>query len=60
MRGLSEGPVRIITICSPPGLERIFAAVAEQGEEELLADPERLLALAAEYGTEILGDYPTD
>lgn len=60
LRRLSEGPVRMITICSPPGLERIFAAVAEQGEDELLADPQRMVALAAEYGTEILGDYPSE
>jgi mannose-6-phosphate isomerase-like protein (cupin superfamily) len=32
--------------------------VAAQGVEQLLADPDRLLALAAEYGTEILGDHP--
>lgn len=58
LRRLSDGPVRMLTIVSPPGFERIFAAVAAIGEEELLADPERLVALAAEYGTEVLGDYP--
>lgn len=58
--GLSQGPVRTLTLCSPPGFEGIFAAVAEQGEEELLANPDRLIALAAEYGTEILGDYPSE
>lgn len=58
LRRLSDVPVRMITVVSPPGFERIFSAVAEIGEEELLADPERLAALAAEYGTEILGDCP--
>ncbi len=58
LRRLSPDPVRMLTIASPPGFERIFDAVAEIGESELLADPERLAALAAEYGTEVLGDFP--
>ena len=58
LRRLSAEPVRMLTIVSPPGFERIFQAVATIGEDELLADPERLAALAAQYGTEILGDYP--
>lgn len=58
LRRLSAEPVRMLTIVSPPGLERIFAAVAAIGEDELLADPERLAALAAEHGTDVLGDYP--
>ena len=59
LRRLSSEPVRMLTLVSPPGFERIFAAVAEHGEEELLADPDRLIALAAQYGTTIVGDYPT-
>lgn len=58
LRRLSDEPVRMLTIVSPPGFERIFAAVAAIGEDELLADPDRLVALAAEYGTDVLGDYP--
>ena len=58
LRRLSADPVRILTIVSPPGFERIFAAVAAIGEEELIADPERLASLAAAYGTDVLGDYP--
>jgi hypothetical protein len=32
--------------------------VANEGEDALLADPERLADLAARHGTEVLGDYP--
>ena len=49
----------MLTLISPPGLERFFEAVVQEGEEALLAEPERLLQLAAAYGTEIVGDYPT-
>lgn len=58
LRRLSDEPVRMLTVVSPPGFERLFAAVAEEGEEALLADPDRLRALANRYGTEIPGDYP--
>lgn len=58
LRRLSDEPVRMLTLISPPGFEKIFADVARIGEEELLADPDRLLALAERYGTDILGDYP--
>ena len=58
LRRLSDEPVRMITLVSPPGFEKIFAEVAEQGEENLLADPDRLLALAQKHGTNIIGDYP--
>lgn len=58
LRGLSSEPVRMLTLVSPPGFEQFFTEVAEQGEEQLLAEPDRLLALARKYGTEIIGDYP--
>jgi mannose-6-phosphate isomerase-like protein (cupin superfamily) len=58
LRRLSREPVRMLTLVSPPGFERLFAEVAEQGEDELLADPDRLIALAERLGTEILGEYP--
>jgi mannose-6-phosphate isomerase-like protein (cupin superfamily) len=58
LRRRSDEPVRMLTVVSPAGLERFFEAVVREGEEQLLADPERLLALAAEHGTQILGDYP--
>lgn len=59
LRRLSSKPVRMLTLVSPPGFERIFEAVAAIGESDLLADPERLVALAAQYGTDVLGDYPS-
>lgn len=49
----------MLTVVSPPGFERIFAAVTAQGEGELLADPQRRVDLAARFGTEIVGDNPT-
>jgi mannose-6-phosphate isomerase-like protein (cupin superfamily) len=58
LRRLTDEPVRMLTLVSPPGFERFFDAVLEQGEDALLADPERLVALARAYGTEILGDHP--
>jgi hypothetical protein len=49
----------MVTVVSPAGMERFFEAVVRQGEEALLSEPERLVALAAEHGTEIVDDYPT-
>ena len=58
LRRIGDEPVRMLTLVSPAGMERFFQAVADAGEEELLADPERLTALAAAHGTEILGEHP--
>lgn len=58
LRRISDDPVRMLTLISPPGFEKIFDAVAREGEEALLADPERLVDLAARHGTQVLGDYP--
>ena len=57
-RRLTDEPVHMLTVVSPPGLQRFFESVVREGEEELLAHPGRLAALAAEFGSEILGDYP--
>ena len=57
-RRVTDEPVRMLTLVSPSGLQRFFESVVREGEEELLAHPERLAALAAEFGSEILGDYP--
>ena len=57
-RRMTDEPVRMLTLVSPSGLQRFFESVVREGEEELLAHPERLAALAAEFGSEILGDYP--
>jgi mannose-6-phosphate isomerase-like protein (cupin superfamily) len=58
LRRLSDDPVRMLTVVSPAGMERFFEAVVREGEEALLADPARLVALAEAHGTEILGDHP--
>ena len=59
LRRLSDETVRMVTVVSPAGMERFFEAVVQHGEEELLADPERLVALAEEHGTRMVGDYPS-
>jgi len=58
LRRLSDESVRMLTLVSPAGMERFFAAVVREGEEALLADPDRLVELAASHGTEIVGEYP--
>lgn len=58
LRRLDDAPVRMLTLISPPGFERFFDEVVAAGEEALLDDPERLVALAEQYDTQILGDYP--
>ncbi|MDT0276462.1 cupin domain-containing protein [Blastococcus goldschmidtiae] len=58
LRRLSQEPVRMFTLATPAGMEHVFRAVVEQGEEALLEDPARLVALAEEHGTRILGDHP--
>jgi hypothetical protein len=57
-RRVTDEPVRTLTLVSPSGLQRFFESVVREGEEELLAHPERLATLAAEFGSQILGDYP--
>lgn len=59
LRRVGDEPVRMLTLVSPPGMELFFRAVVAEGEAALLADPERLVALAAAHGTTILGDHPT-
>lgn len=58
LRRISDEPVRMLTIISPPGFERIFAEVVRRGEDELLAHPDELVELAERLGTTIVGDYP--
>lgn len=59
LRRVSDEPVRMLTLISPPGFERFFADVVREGESALLSDPQRLAELASASGTEVLGDYPT-
>ena len=58
LRRLGDEPVRMLTLVSPPGFERFFDDVVREGEQALLADPERLAELTAATGTDVLGDYP--
>jgi len=58
-RRVGDEPARMLTLISPAGLQAFFEAVVREGEEQLLADPERLIALVGEFGSEILGDYPS-
>jgi len=57
-RRVGDKPARMLTLISPAGLHAFFETVVREGEERLLADPERLMALTAEFGSEILSDYP--
>jgi len=57
-RRVGDGPARMLTLISPAGLQAFFEAVVREGEARLLAEPERLIALAGEFGSDILGDYP--
>ena len=54
----SAAPARMLTLISPAGLHAFFETVVREGEARLSGDPERLMALAAQFGSEILGDYP--
>ena len=45
-----DGPLRILEIITPGGLEALFLKLAEPGGEY---DPETLPALAAQYGCEV-------
>ena len=47
---------RLLTIITPAGLERFFEVVAERGLGE--NDLDELVAIAAEFGVEILGPPP--
>lgn len=55
-QNIGPGFGRLLTIITPGGLERFFQAVAERnlGEDEL----DEIVAVAAEYGVEILGPPP--
>jgi hypothetical protein len=47
---------RLLTVITPAGLERFFQAVAERGLGE--DDLDGVVALASEFGVEILGPPP--
>ena len=55
-QNVGTGVGRLLTIITPAGLERFFQAVAERdlGEDDL----DEVVAIAAEFGVEILGPPP--
>jgi quercetin dioxygenase-like cupin family protein len=56
--------VRMLTLCTPGGVERLFVELGEPATARTLPpagdepDVERVVALAAHYGAEVLPDWP--
>ena len=56
--------VRMLTLCTPGGVERLFVELGEPARARTLPpdgeepDIERVLTLAAHYGAEVLADWP--
>ena len=48
-------PLRMLVIVSPPGLERFFVEVEQRERAGIELDEDGIVALAAEYGTRIVG-----
>ena len=48
---------RLLTMIVPAGFERFFEAIVDRGVAE--ADDDRIVAVAAEFGLEILGPTPS-
>ena len=55
-QNVGAGPGRILTVIVPAGLERFFEVVAERGLGD--DDVDEIVAVAAEFGVEILGPPP--
>jgi quercetin dioxygenase-like cupin family protein len=55
-QNIGPGVGRLLTVITPAGFERFFQAVAERGLGE--DDLEEIVAVAAEFGLEILGPPP--
>jgi mannose-6-phosphate isomerase-like protein (cupin superfamily) len=55
-QNVGSGTGRLLTVITPAGLERFFQAVAERnlGEDDI----DEVMAIAAEFGVEILGPPP--
>ena len=57
--------VRMLTLCTPGGVERLFVELGEPARSRTLPpddgiepDVERIVTLAAHYGAEVLEDWP--
>jgi len=56
--------VRMLTLCTPGGVERLFVELGEPATSRTLPahdgapDVERIVTLAAHYGAEVLADWP--
>jgi quercetin dioxygenase-like cupin family protein len=57
--------VRMLTLCTPGGVERLFVELGEPAPQRALPpddgvepDVERIVTLAAHYGAEVLQDWP--
>ena len=56
--------VRMLTLCTPGGVERLFVDLGEPASARTLPpdgeepDMDRIITLAAHYGAEVLADWP--
>ena len=55
-QNIGEGTGRLLTVIVPAGFERFFEAIAERGLGE--NDDNRIAAIAAEFGLDLLGPTP--
>ena len=56
-QNVGSTPGRLLTVIVPAGFERFFEAIVDRGVAE--ADDDRIVAVAAEFGLEILGPTPS-
>lgn len=55
-KNIGASPGRLLTVIVPAGFERFFEAIVDRGLAE--DDDDQIMALAAEFGLEILGPTP--
>ncbi len=61
---VESGEVRMLTLCTPGGVEQLFVELGEPAAARTLPvhgaepDVERVVALAAHYGAEVLAEWP--
>ena len=56
-QNVGSTPGRLLTVIVPAGFERFFEAIVERGLAE--GDDDQIVAVAAEFGLEILGPTPS-